>query len=93
MQCPTFASSKISRRVFSDSPDIPETMDGAEMLRKGIPSSWWDQNIYPKAAVWKEKTHPRDSIGKHGLSTAGRSMKENTAWRLNAGVQVDFWVG
>lgn len=35
----TFASSNVSRRVFSDSPDIPETMEGAEMLRKGIPSS------------------------------------------------------
>ena len=44
--CPTFASSKISRRVFSDSPDIPETMEGAEMLRKGVPSSWRDQYFY-----------------------------------------------
>ena len=34
-----FASSKVSRKVFSDSPDIPETTDGAETLMKGTPSS------------------------------------------------------
>jgi hypothetical protein len=29
------ASSKVSRSVFSDSPDIPETIEGAETLIKG----------------------------------------------------------
>ena len=36
----TLASSKTSRIFFSDSPDIPETMEGAEILRKGTPSSY-----------------------------------------------------
>ena len=31
--CITFASSNVSRSVFSDSPDIPETMDGADIIR------------------------------------------------------------
>lgn len=31
----TLASSKTSLIFFSDSPDMPETMDGAEMLMKG----------------------------------------------------------
>ena len=34
------ASSNVSRSVFSDSPDMPETTDGAEMLMNGTPSSW-----------------------------------------------------
>jgi hypothetical protein len=38
----TLASSNVSRSVFSDSPDMPETMDGAEMLMKGTPSSYID---------------------------------------------------
>jgi hypothetical protein len=36
----TFASSKVSRSVFSDSPDIPETIEGAEMLINGTLSSY-----------------------------------------------------
>lgn len=36
----TLASSNASRNVFSDSPDIPETMEGADMLIKGTPSSF-----------------------------------------------------
>lgn len=39
---PTFASSNVSRSVFSDSPDIPDTIDGAETLMKGSPSSYVD---------------------------------------------------
>lgn len=35
----TAASSKVSLSCFSDSPDIPETIEGAEMEMKGIPSS------------------------------------------------------
>jgi hypothetical protein len=35
----TFASSNVSLNVFSDSPDIPETIDGADMLMNGTPSS------------------------------------------------------
>ena len=35
-----FASSNVSRRVFSDSPDMPDTTEGAEMLMKGTPSSY-----------------------------------------------------
>ena len=35
----TFASSNVSLSVFSDSPDIPDTMEGAEILIKGKPSS------------------------------------------------------
>lgn len=35
----TFASSNVSRKVFSDSPDMPETIEGAETLIKGTPSS------------------------------------------------------
>ena len=35
-----FASSNVSRRVFSDSPDMPDTTDGAEMLMNGTPSSY-----------------------------------------------------
>jgi hypothetical protein len=31
----TLASSKVSRNVFSDSPDIPLTMLGADTLMKG----------------------------------------------------------
>jgi hypothetical protein len=31
----TFASSNVSLNVFSDSPDIPETIEGAETLIKG----------------------------------------------------------
>jgi hypothetical protein len=34
-----FASSKISRTFFSDSPDIPDTIVGAEREMKGSPSS------------------------------------------------------
>lgn len=33
------ASSKVSRSVFSDSPDIPETIVGADILMKGRPIS------------------------------------------------------
>jgi hypothetical protein len=36
----TLASSNVSRTVFSDSPDMPDTMEGAEMLMKGTPSSY-----------------------------------------------------
>jgi hypothetical protein len=36
----TLASSNVSRNVFSDSPDIPDTIEGAEMLINGIPSSY-----------------------------------------------------
>jgi len=39
----TFASSNVSLRVFSDSPDIPDTMEGAEMLMNGTPSSCANQ--------------------------------------------------
>jgi hypothetical protein len=35
----TLASSNVSRRVFSDSPDIPDTIEGAEILIKGTPNS------------------------------------------------------
>jgi hypothetical protein len=35
----TLASSKVSRSVFSDSPDIPDTIDGAEIEMNGKPSS------------------------------------------------------
>jgi hypothetical protein len=35
----TLASSNVSRSVFSDSPDMPETIDGAEMLMNGTASS------------------------------------------------------
>jgi len=35
----TFASSKVSRSVFSDSPDIPETIEGAETEMNGTPNS------------------------------------------------------
>lgn len=33
------ASSNVSRSVFSDSPDMPETTEGAEIEMKGRPSS------------------------------------------------------
>jgi hypothetical protein len=36
----TLASSNVSRSVFSDSPDIPETTDGADMLMNGTPNSY-----------------------------------------------------
>jgi hypothetical protein len=35
----TLASSNVSLRVFSDSPDMPDTIDGADILMKGTPSS------------------------------------------------------
>ena len=35
----TFASSNVSLSVFSDSPDIPDTIEGAEMLMNGTASS------------------------------------------------------
>ncbi len=35
----TLASSKVSRSVFSDSPDIPDTIEGAETEINGTPSS------------------------------------------------------
>ena len=35
----TVALSNVSLSVFSDSPDIPDTMEGAGMLMKGTPSS------------------------------------------------------
>jgi len=35
----TLASSKVSRKVFSDSPDIPDTIDGAETEMNGTPNS------------------------------------------------------
>ncbi len=35
----TLASSKVSRNVFSDSPDIPDTIDGAEIEMNGKPNS------------------------------------------------------
>ena len=37
MKCGSLAlaSSKVSRNVFSDSPDIPEMIEGAETLIKG----------------------------------------------------------
>ena len=36
----TLASSNTSRIFFSDSPDIPETTDGAEILINGTPVSY-----------------------------------------------------
>lgn len=41
----TFASSNVSLSVFSDSPDMPETMDGAETWMKGTPSSYKTHHI------------------------------------------------
>jgi hypothetical protein len=35
----TLASSNVSRSVFSDSPDIPDTIDGAETEMNGTPNS------------------------------------------------------
>ena len=35
----TLASSKVSRSVFSDSPDMPDTIDGAEIEMNGKPNS------------------------------------------------------
>ena len=35
----TFASSNVSLSVFSDSPDIPETIDGADTEMNGSPNS------------------------------------------------------
>ena len=56
--CLTFASSKVSRRVFSDSPDIPDTIEGAEMLRKGIPSSYQSQSFPLKGTVCEGDNAP-----------------------------------
>lgn len=36
----TAASSNVSRSVFSDSPDIPDTIDGAEIEMNGQPNSY-----------------------------------------------------
>jgi len=50
----TLASSKVSLKVFSDSPDIPETIDGADMLINGTPSSFYSDkpNAYDFHRHW-----------------------------------------
>lgn len=67
----TFASSNVSRNVFSDSPDIPDTMDGADMLMKGTPSSCEMINRYNKE---RRGTHPSYRVGQHGFPATRGSM-------------------
>ena len=54
----TWASSNASRNVFSDSPDIPETIDGAEMLMNGTPSSCsFSITLVRNNYIARQKTH------------------------------------
>jgi hypothetical protein len=52
----TFASSKVSLSVFSDSPDIPDTIDGADILMNGTPSSC--TNTPHVSSAIQNRTHP-----------------------------------
>lgn len=38
--CITLASSKVSLNVFSDSPDMPDTIEGADILMNGTSASY-----------------------------------------------------
>jgi hypothetical protein len=51
----TWASSKASRNVFSDSPDIPDTIEGADMQMNGTPSSY--RSVITHINVSKKNCH------------------------------------
>lgn len=58
----TAASSNVSRNVFSDSPDIPETIDGADTLMKATPTSYNIRKALGHESHQKLTTHSCYSI-------------------------------
>jgi hypothetical protein len=69
----TFASSNVSLSVFSDSPDIPDTIDGAEMLMKGTSSSC--KKIIAGTTMKRLTTYPSHRMSEKRLSATWRTMK------------------
>ena len=61
----TLASSNVSRRVFSDSPDMPDTIEGAETMMNGTPSSY-TMETHQRSELGEESNHgtyASDGIG------------------------------
>lgn len=74
-----FASSKMSRTFFSDSPDMPDTIVGADIEMKGNPSS--PANAFARRVF----PHPGGPYSNTPLKVS-HTMSEDLPWGLNPGM-------
>ena len=77
--------------IFSDSPDIPDTIDGAEMLMKGTSNSC-KKPINAGITMKRLMTYPSHRMSKKRLTATWRTMKQYPTKRLNSRLQIDLWV-
>lgn len=90
----TLASSNVSLNVFSDSPDMPDTMDGADTEMNGNFISYINHQPFspqdPPAP--KYQTHTCQALDQLCLTTAWHTMQQHTLRSGDTRMQVDLRV-
>lgn len=94
----TLASSNVSLNVFSDSPDMPDTMDGADTEIKGNFISYIGHQPFPpppffsSSPIPQNQTHTCQALYQLCLTTTRHTMQQHTLWPGDTRMQVDLRV-